>query len=177
MLIATATVLHRVYTFDQTLAVTVWFGIALTGLLAAFSVYHCFTDQLFAHSALFGESCFHTSVIGSLTLLTNAGIMICAVGIQTRSIISARIPNPSVRKDVKKLATWGAVVFISGFGIWNLDNALCGFWTETKRALGMPWSFLFELHGWWHIFTGVGAYICLFPFPAYFSMSNAVHGC
>jgi dihydroceramidase len=24
----------------------------------------------------------------------------------------------------------------------------------------MPLSFLLELHGWWHIFTGLGAYIC-----------------
>jgi len=24
----------------------------------------------------------------------------------------------------------------------------------------MPWSFLLELHGWWHVFTGAGAYIC-----------------
>jgi dihydroceramidase len=23
----------------------------------------------------------------------------------------------------------------------------------------MPWSFLLELHGWWHVFTGAGAYI------------------
>jgi dihydroceramidase len=90
--------------------------------------------------------------------------MICLVGIQTRSIISARISDLSVRKDVKKLATWGAIVFISGFGIWNLNNALCGALTGAKRAVGMPWSFVLELHGWWHVFTGVGAYICLcFP--------------
>lgn len=24
----------------------------------------------------------------------------------------------------------------------------------------MPWSFILELHGWWHILTGIGAYIC-----------------
>jgi len=23
----------------------------------------------------------------------------------------------------------------------------------------MPWAFVFELHGWWHIFTGIGAYV------------------
>lgn len=23
----------------------------------------------------------------------------------------------------------------------------------------MPWSFIFELHGYWHIFTGIGAYV------------------
>src|ERR1700694_630339 len=88
--------------------------------------------------------------------------MICGVGIQTRSIIGARISDLAVSNDVRKLATWGAVFFISGFGIWNLDNALCSSLTQTKRALGMPWSFVLELHGWWHIFTGVGAYVCKF---------------
>ncbi len=61
MLIATATVLHRVYTFDQTLAVTVWAGITVTAALAAFSVYHCFTDSLLAHSALFGKPLLDTA--------------------------------------------------------------------------------------------------------------------
>jgi hypothetical protein len=23
----------------------------------------------------------------------------------------------------------------------------------------MPFSFILELHGWWHIFTGIGAYV------------------
>lgn len=28
-----------------------------------------------------------------------------------------------------------------------------------KRAVGMPWSFVFEFHGWWHILTAVGAHV------------------
>ncbi|RQM08038.1 hypothetical protein DH86_00001369, partial [Scytalidium sp. 3C] len=30
-----------------------------------------------------------------------------------------------------------------------------------KRAIGMPWSFILEFHGWWHIFTGIGAYVLI----------------
>jgi dihydroceramidase len=153
MLIATATVLHRVYTFDRTLPITVWSGITLTVALSAFSVWHCITDELVMHSVIFG-------------------IMICLVGIKTRSIIAARIPDPSVRKEVKRLATWGAIIFVSGFGIWNVDNFICGFLTDTKRELGMPWSFVLELHGWWHIFTGMGAYICQSHVPASFRVLN-----
>jgi dihydroceramidase len=51
------------------------------------------------------------------------------------------------------------VIFVSGYGIWNIDNHFCHFLTDTKRSIGMPWSFVLELHGWWHIFTGIGAYI------------------
>lgn len=31
----------------------------------------------------------------------------------------------------------------------------------------MPLSFLLELHGWWHIFTGIGAYICMYLIPCH----------
>jgi dihydroceramidase len=57
------------------------------------------------------------------------------------------------------------VIFISGYVIWNIDNITCSWLTQAKRTIGMPLSFLLELHGWWHIFTGIGAYICMFyPF-------------
>jgi len=140
MLVATATVIHRVFTFDKSLPITVISGAAITAVMTIFSTWHCITDEITMHSVLFG-------------------VMIAIVGIKTRSIISARVPDPLVRKEVKKLATWGAVIFISGFAIWNVDNAICGSLTSWKRSMGMPWSFLLELHGWWHIFTGAGAYI------------------
>lgn len=140
MLVATSTVLHRVFTFDKSLSVTITSGLISFLLLAAFIAWHCITDELVMHSLLFG-------------------IMICFVGIKTRSIISARVSNPAVRKEVKKLATWGAVIFVSGFAIWNIDNAICSILTTAKHSIGMPWSFILELHGWWHIFTGIGAYI------------------
>jgi dihydroceramidase len=86
--------------------------------------------------------------------------MIAIIGLKTRSIISARVSNPQVRHEVHKLTTWGSIIFVTGFVIWNIDNAICSSLTGWKRSIGMPWSFLLELHGWWHVFTGAGAYIC-----------------
>jgi hypothetical protein len=37
--------------------------------------------------------------------------MIVAVGIKTRSIIKTRVPDPRLRKQLRKLATWGAGPF------------------------------------------------------------------
>lgn len=45
-----------------------------------------------------------------------------------------------------------------------MDNAICTSLTSAKRSIGLPWAFIFELHGWWHILTGIGAYICISPF-------------
>lgn len=140
MLLAVATVTHRVFTFDKSLTYTVVFGIILTLAMTTFSVWHCVMDELVMHSVLFG-------------------IMIAFVGTKTRSIIKARVSDPVVQKDVRNMATWGAVIFVSGFIIWNIDTVICGQLTTVKRTIGMPWSFLLELHGWWHLFTGLGAYI------------------
>lgn len=52
-----------------------------------------------------------------------------------------------------------SVIFLVGFIIWSLGNVFCGGLTRAKHAVGMPWSFFLELHGYWHIFTGIGAYI------------------
>ncbi|CAL3967690.1 hypothetical protein PZA11_003926 [Diplocarpon coronariae] len=140
MLVAVATVYHRVSTFDKSLSTTVISGFVITAVIAAFSVWHCVTDEITMHSVLFA-------------------IMIILVGGKTRSIITARVEDPAVAKEVKNLAAWGAGIFVSGFIIWNIDNAICSSLTSWKRNVGMPWSFVLELHGWWHVFTGVGAYI------------------
>ncbi|KAL2071737.1 hypothetical protein VTL71DRAFT_12972 [Oculimacula yallundae] len=140
MLVAVATVMHRVLTFDKSLSTTVISGTVFAGVMTAFSIWHCVSDELIMHNVLFAS-------------------MIAVVGIKTRAIISTRVEDRAVAKEVRKLATWGGVIFISGFGIWNIDNAICSSLTTWKRSIGMPWSFVLELHGWWHIFTGAGAYI------------------
>jgi dihydroceramidase len=54
MLIATVTVLHRVFTFDKSLSVAVASGLLSAVLMAAFITWHCITDEIIMHSALFG---------------------------------------------------------------------------------------------------------------------------
>jgi dihydroceramidase len=49
--------------------------------------------------------------------------------------------------------------FLFGYFLWSIDFHLCGYVTKVKHYVGLPWGFLFELHGWWHIFTGIGAYV------------------
>ncbi|KAF4632036.1 hypothetical protein G7Y89_g6090 [Cudoniella acicularis] len=91
MLLAVATVTHRVFTFDKSITYTVTSGLILTTLMTTFSVWHCVTDELIMHSVLFG-------------------IMIAMVGIKTRSIIKARVSDPVVQRDVTNMATWGAAI-------------------------------------------------------------------
>jgi len=140
MLVATATVLHRVFTFDTSATYTAVFGVLLSTALSAFAVWHCWADETHFHSILFG-------------------IMIIIVGHKTNLVIKTRITDPYVRSEVTRLARWGLGIFATGYGLWNIDEHFCPLLTSYKRTIGMPWSFLLELHGWWHLFTGIGAYI------------------
>lgn len=54
--------------------------------------------------------------------------------------------------------TWQAVsVFLIGYIIWHIDLEFCAELRALRTQIGMPWSWLLELHGWWHILTGIGA--------------------
>ncbi|RFU32316.1 hypothetical protein B7463_g4041, partial [Scytalidium lignicola] len=63
--------------------------------------------------------------------------------------------------QLKEMAGWGTVIFVAGFAIWLVDIGYCAKLTSAKRAIGMPWSFILEFHGWWHILTGVGVYVLI----------------
>lgn len=89
MLLATSTVLHRVYTYDNTPRTAVLKGLLLAAFLVLFAIWHCYTDEIVGHTILFG-------------------IMIVLVGTQTRSIISHRVPDPIVKREVRKVVTWGS---------------------------------------------------------------------
>ncbi|KAL6155448.1 alkaline ceramidase ydc1 [Exserohilum turcicum] len=56
------------------------------------------------------------------------------------------------------MIAFGLSIFVGGFAIWNLDNVYCSKLIRWRREVGMPWGFVLEGHGWWHLMTGVGAY-------------------
>lgn len=52
----------------------------------------------------------------------------------------------------------GVTEFLFGWFLWNLDIHLCSYWRSLRRSIGLPFGVLFEGHGWWHLFTGLGVY-------------------
>lgn len=52
----------------------------------------------------------------------------------------------------------GIALFLIGFAIWNADNIFCKYLLSARHTLLLPWAALLEGHGWWHIFTSLGAY-------------------
>lgn len=55
MLIATSTVVHRVFTYDKSLRYTVVTGVSLFIFMVTFVAWHCITDETLMHPVLFGN--------------------------------------------------------------------------------------------------------------------------
>lgn len=68
-------------------------------------------------------------------------------------------------RDLKTLKTmwimvvYGLSMFLGGFAIWTLDNFFCSTLRSWRQRIGLPWGILLEGHGWWHLMTGIGAYL------------------
>jgi len=63
-----------------------------------------------------------------------------------------------ILKNMWLLVAFGVSIFLGGFAIWALDIKYCSTLRRWRRSVGMPWGFLLEGHGWWHLMTGIGAY-------------------
>lgn len=50
-----------------------------------------------------------------------------------------------------------AGILVLAFAVWNVDLEGCAALRSARDALGLPWAWVLELHGWWHVLTAVGA--------------------
>lgn len=65
------------------------------------------------------------------------------------------------KKQLFRVMVFGVSMFLLGYFLWNLDIHLCSLVRAKRRDWGMPYGFVLEGHGWWHIFTGTGVYFYL----------------
>lgn len=57
-----------------------------------------------------------------------------------------------------QMIVFGLGIFLSGAAFWHWDNKHCSKLIQWRRKIGLPWGFVLEGHGWWHLLTGTGAY-------------------
>ena len=118
-----------------------------------------------------------TSAAGILTaiylILKNPTIHQAAYGVMNAIIILKSINltkeyvhDAKARSQLYRVMWTGILLFIFGYFLWNLDIHFCSFARATRRDWGMPYGFLLEGHGWWHIFTGAGVY-CYIVYEEY----------
>lgn len=58
----------------------------------------------------------------------------------------------------RNVRTWKAIsICLVGYLLWNIDLEYCAELRRIRQQVGLPWAWLFELHGWWHVLTAIGA--------------------
>ncbi|KAK4102469.1 alkaline phytoceramidase [Parathielavia hyrcaniae] len=46
---------------------------------------------------------------------------------------------------------------VLGYVLWTVDLEYCAELRALRGRVGLPWAWLLEFHGWWHILTAAGA--------------------
>ncbi|ORY67555.1 alkaline ceramidase family protein [Pseudomassariella vexata] len=83
--------------------------------------------------------------------------MLAVIGVRTFYMFYGM--GRSKEEKARLLRRYGKslVILISGYVLWNIDLERCFELRKIRGAIGMPWSWLLEFHGWWHVLTAVGA--------------------
>lgn len=149
MLLTTTPVLHRVMTVNTSRRTSTILAILLSAALLGLVVVHVLTDELILHSVTF---------VVSVTI----------IGVRTMQLIATRTPKDSLaRRQIWGMVRFGAgkseaptypshvfrtltakAIFELGFLVWLVDGWVCGWLRSSRAAIGLPWAFLLELHGW-----------------------------
>lgn len=65
---------------------------------------------------------------------------------------------PEAKRREWNARIWRALaVCLFGYLLWTIDLEYCAELRAIRERVGLPWAWLFEFHGWWHILTAVGA--------------------
>jgi len=136
-----AALVYELYTLGWSRSAKIAFGSTLTAVLGVISAYHYALHQLWLHNSTF------------IALVT-------AIWPRVLYLIHTRMKGEEKRYWIGQFR-FGGICFLTGFGVWVLDSAYCSALRDTRKTLGIPFAFLLELHGWWHILTALGAGYCI----------------
>ncbi|KAL3422831.1 alkaline phytoceramidase [Phlyctema vagabunda] len=138
-------------------------------LIATFIVFYrllCFAQQRFSPSFLFVGLCALMAVVVVAQVITGEStvqqivftFMVYWLWHICFKLIG-KVDDLVLGRKMRLMAISGIALFISGHACWATDFHACNGLRQMRRTVGMPWAALLELHGWWHILTGIGVYI------------------
>ncbi|PRP76892.1 hypothetical protein PROFUN_14058 [Planoprotostelium fungivorum] len=124
----------------------IW-GIGISAMTLAVIVTYLYTGMAEFHQAAFGIMVWVTFLRGLYLF---------------KKVIPSDVHDLAIREKrsaILKMDLWGAVIMNLAFALWNIDNHFCHQIIQLRSYLGQPFATLLQLHGWWHIGTGVGTYM------------------
>jgi dihydroceramidase len=121
-------------TYDRIVNVT------LGVVFSLFAIFYVWTEKIIYHAIGFAIT---------LILITIRGCYLFYWRVP-------RLPE-SKCKGWKSRGQWSLAILIIGYILWNIDLECCMELRRVKGRIGLPWAWLFELHGWWHVLTAISA--------------------
>ncbi len=119
-------------------------NVVLAVVFPLFAMFYIWTGKIIYHASAFG-------------------LMMVLVTLRGNYILYWR--KPALPSD--KLGDWKVrgrrclVILLVAYGLWNIDLEFCAELRHLRERIGIPWAWLFELHGWWHVLTAISASECM----------------
>lgn len=138
MLVLTGSLLQPLYITGASAAVARRVPLVLWSTVAAISAWYVVSRDYRIHRNTFG-------------------LMLTLVWPRTLYLIYGK--GRSQAERARYLGTFGraVMVLVLAFGLWNVDLHYCLELRAIRQRVGLPWAWLLELHGYWHVLTAVGA--------------------
>jgi dihydroceramidase len=161
-----AALVHELYTLDWERNSRLAFGTILSGVLVVISIYHYYLHQLWLHNLTFISLVTAVSKPMSISRESRPGtffshvLTLLQIWPRVLYLIRTRFKDEQRRYWTGEFRV-GGFCFMLGFVVWALDSAYCDLLRETRKSIGIPYAFLLELHGWWHVLTALGAGYCI----------------
>ncbi|KAK2731302.1 hypothetical protein FQN57_003457 [Myotisia sp. PD_48] len=172
MIYTTCFMCYATFSYSKSSTYRLVLGVGLTALAIFITLYyHYLQNPVFhqnAYAILTAVVIFRSMWMMEVTLRPSFQRSRLHRNRQGGAISSPRINGeltPRERRDMKTLrdmwvmVAFGLTTFLGGFLIWNLDNAFCPKIRGWRHKVGLPWGLFLEGHGWWHLLTGIGAYM------------------
>jgi len=144
MLFGASIMLHRLFTHGLQPLLSLFVFVLL-------NTFVCIV--IYAHIAL-GESTLHQIVFASM-MLTSA--------VRTSRLITTTVKDRVPKRQMRVVGSLALGLFVLGYVLWNVDNRFCERLREVRHAVGLPWAWVFELHGWYVPFFNLSS----FSIPCY----------
>lgn len=138
MFMLAASLIQPIFTVNQTRRVRYAITTILASSISVLSV-------MYVRS---GNVLFHTYAFAALLHL---------IWPRTLYLIYAQRRSEQEKTRLIRRFAKAVVILVVAFMLWNLDLEKCLELRKFRKKLGLPWAWLLEFHGWWHILTAVGA--------------------
>jgi dihydroceramidase len=115
-------------------------NLVLATIFPTFAAFYIYTGKIIYHATAFGIILVFITIRGHYLFLWR----------------KPAFPESRV-KGWRWRGRWALFWMVLGYVLWNVDLECCAELRAFRSRLGLPWAWLFELHGWWHVMTAIAA--------------------